>query len=897
MQNKLIKSKLNIFYALMACVFAVAMQSCTTQKNTFFFRSYHGICTRYNIFFNGNESYKEAVEVIDFAVKDNYTSILPVFNAPDKTEALKSSPQLDRTIEKCSKAIKKHSMFIRGVEHCKPIPNTYLLMGKAYFKRQDYADASSIFSYIINTHDNSKVWCEAHTWKARTYLATNRLDDAQEMLETARIPVSNSKKKQYRLHWLANFADYYLKVKEYEQASIYLTEVLHQKRIKKDFKTRVSFILGQVYQQLEQHADAAKQYAYVIKRTPPYEMEFNAAINLALCSPEKSKYEKTAYDKLRKMLKDERNATYRDQIFYAMSQLDLRNEETDKAIKNLEASVFWSMNNPHQKTLSALKLAEIYFAENQYIDAEKYYDTVVGIIPKTYPNYTEIRERARILKNLVQNLMVIKTEDDLQRIANMDEKERNKHISKLIDEYRKREEDRKADEEEKKQMMETANNQRNAAKAGNASGQWLFYNPTLVKQGMQSFRNRWGNRKLEDFWSVNELSAMNAFNNIAEDNKQEAANEEENTTGSTEKKTPLARTSDPENPAFYLQDVPFTEEQMAASNDAVAVALYNAGMIYFDDLNEAEKAVKLLEELVKRYPEHKLYPLACFQLYKLYIVLNNSEKSNFYKNIILEKFSDSDYAKIINDPDYYKKLATVREQGNLFYSSVYEAFKKSEYNRVVSLADEGLKKYPTPELSPKFDFLRTIALGKLNGNDTLKPLLEKISRNYPLTEIDTAAVELLKLLKQMEVAKPAAKDTTQQQAVEQVQSLYFYDEQAIHFVIVIVNMKDMGFEQLKSRIAAFGRDFFRLDKFEINSFYLDNTLQMITISNFQNKSKAMDYYNLMKVDTKYLESLNSNPEAKIYVISDVNYNPFYKNHQNKDKRTAYDAFFKEYYLK
>jgi hypothetical protein len=63
---------------------------------------------------------------------------------------------------------------------------------------------------------------------------------------------------------------------------------------------------------------------------------------------------------------------------------------------------------------------------------------------------------------------------------------------------------------------------------------------------------------------------------------------------------------------------------------------------------------------------------------------------------------------------------------------------------------------------------------------------------------------------------------------------------------------------------------------------------------FQDKSKAMDYYNLMKVDKKYLEALNSNPDAQIYAISDVNYNTFYK---NKEKRADYDTFFKEHYLK
>jgi hypothetical protein len=891
MQNRLKKNKLTVFYAVCCCALAGSLLSCNTQKNTFFYRSYHGITTRFNIYYNGHESYKEAVEVIDYAAKDNYTSILPVYNAPDKTEALKSSPQLDRTIEKCSKAIKKHSMYIRGVEYCKPIPETYLLMGKAYYKRQDYADALSIFNYNASTHTNAKIWVEANTWKARTYLAMNRLDDAQEVLETVRVPVFDCKKDKYKLHWEAAFADYYLKVKDYEQASIYLTEVLQHKHIKKDFRTRIRFILGQVHQLLGQNTDAAVQYEYVVKKTPPYEMEFNAAVNLALCSKENSKQEKSAYDKLRKMLKDERNATYRDQIFYAMAQLDLREEKTEEAIENLEASVFWSIDNMHQKTLSSLTLAEMYFNQSQYIESQMYYDTAINIIPTSYPNYNEIKERAAVLKNLVKNLVIIDREESLQRIANMGDKERERYIDSLVRDYKIQEEKRIAKEDAKTALIQTANDMKNAPKSG-GSGAWLFYNPTQLKLGMQEFRKRWGNRKLEDYWAVNDISIMNFF---VEETKQEEVGGEEDDEAAADKKTPASRTSDPENPAYYLQDVPFTQTQMDSSNEALVGALYNAGMIYYDDLDEVKKSVKLLEELATRYRGHKLYPLACFQLYKEYWVLRDEEKSDYYKNIILEEYPNSDFAAIINDPDYYKKIEAIRDQANAFYILVYDAYKKADYPAVVNLANEGLSKYPTPELSPKFEFLKAIALSKLFGNDTLKALLRDISYKYPTTEIDTAAAELLEILKRMETEKPVEKDTVQQQtsAVPDV-PIYTYDDKAFHFVIIIISIKEANIEPLKGKINTFNRDFFRLEHFDVGSFYLDDYNQLITVSKFQDKSKVMDYYKLMKVDTKYLESLNTNPNAKIYVISDANYNTFYK---NKDKWEEYEAFFKEYYLK
>jgi tetratricopeptide (TPR) repeat protein len=135
----------------------MTLLSCSTKKTAFVNKAYHGITTRYNIYFNGNESFKEAKDMLLKDIKDNYTDVLQVYVYPDKVKAMTLAPQWDRTIEKCSKAITKHSILVKGEEHCKPIDDTYLLMGQAYFYRQDYNDALRIFSYIINTHKNERL--------------------------------------------------------------------------------------------------------------------------------------------------------------------------------------------------------------------------------------------------------------------------------------------------------------------------------------------------------------------------------------------------------------------------------------------------------------------------------------------------------------------------------------------------------------------------------------------------------------------------------------------------------------------------------------------------------------------------------------------------------------------
>ena len=98
------------------------------------------------------------------------------------------------------------------------------------------------------------------------------------------------------------------------------------------------------------------------------------------------------------------------------------------------------------------------------------------------------------------------------------------------------------------------------------------------------------------------------------------------------------RVNNPNNPNFYLQDMPKNDEEVEKLNNDIATAMYNAGFIYYDDLNDKPKANELFEKLYNRYNHHKLAAPSCFQLYRSYLSLNDMEKSNYYKNLCLTRF-------------------------------------------------------------------------------------------------------------------------------------------------------------------------------------------------------------------------------------------------------------------
>ena len=125
--------------------------SCSTQKATWANIQFHNITTHYNIWWNGNESLKKGVAMMNDRYKDDYTRVLPVYKMGTKEESKSLNPQFDRAIEKSVKGIKKHSIFVDGQEHVPYIPKCYLMTAYATFYKHDFVTAASTCQMLVST--------------------------------------------------------------------------------------------------------------------------------------------------------------------------------------------------------------------------------------------------------------------------------------------------------------------------------------------------------------------------------------------------------------------------------------------------------------------------------------------------------------------------------------------------------------------------------------------------------------------------------------------------------------------------------------------------------------------------------------------------------------------------
>ncbi len=835
---------------------------------------------------------RQGIKDYDAQMKDNFSLVLPVYNFGDKS-GNKAANFSDNAIKKASKTIQKHSMFFNHKEYCKWIDDAYMLIGKAYFYKKDYGMARRTFEFVIKTYNDNDIKYDAMYWLAMANFQMGDFNRGEPMLDMLLNKINKGEApSKYEEKVNLAYANSFILQKNYEAAVPYLNRAL-ELNPKVKMKTRIYFILGQIYQKQEDPERAAAMYTEVLKHSSPYEMEFNAKINLAQCYTNKSTDRDYIVKKLKKMLKDEKNIEFQDQIYYSLAQISLTDRDTTMAIHYLGKSVSTSKNNNYQRAISALELADIYFSFPDYTMAQAYYDSTMQFLPPDFANYKALKKKTETLTDLVMQLQLISREDSLQALAIMPEDQRNKVIDKIISQYIAEEVKKQQSEQTKQQNQMFATQEDKSTTTSSSQGRWYFYNAATLASGFSTFAKKWGRRKLEDNWFLTDKAiTMPAVEQPVDTSQAAVARGSDTTAG----KKPEPKITNPKDRRFYTKDIPFTPAKVTASNKKIMDAYYKAGFIYIEGLNDYGHSIESFETLLQKYPDFAGKAQTYYELYILYSELKNDPKSDYYKNLLLTAYPETDYAKLLINPNYYKELASRKSESSKLYEVTYKAFQNQQYYMVISNAAEAHTKYKSDTaLLPRFDYLRALSLGKIEVADSMIVALNKIQKEYPKSPVSALAQEVMTSL-----TSPAGKGgqpgTNPADSASAVliaaESIYKFDSTAVHFYILIVNNSKVDVNALKIKIADFNSKLHDLDGLEVNSLLFDNNLEMVTVSNFDNAGTAMQYLLSIR-DSRYIfTKLETAGDYSDFVISVSNYPVLYK---SKDI-AKYQKFFDKKYL-
>lgn len=871
---------------LSAILLAIIMlASCSTKKNKWNRRAWHNMTSHYNVWWNGDESVKAGEKTLRQNVKDDYTKTLPVFNYGTKENALALNQNMDRTIEKDAVCIQKHSMRFNNKEYVRWIDNAFIDMGKAHFYKQDYVPARRTFEYAATQYRNSPDRFTATLWLAKTYIATKQFEKAEAMLQSILVAMDKGDKipKYVRTNIDLVYADYYIAMGKDNDAVKYLRSSLLSARGKYN-KTRAMFILGQIYKNQNDKPRATEQFKNVIKKHPSYEMTFEARMNLARCYDADTS---TIMKMLNKMLKDNKNNDFKDRIYYAMADVALENNNEKAGVKYLRKSVAASTTNNMQKIKSSLDVADILFANNDYVLSQAYFDTAVMTMDRSYPGYDSLLNLSVMLTDLVSNLTVYYTQDSLLRLADMDSIKRNAIIDKVIEDYKEEQKRLEEQREIEKQIAMNGGNEKPTSMVPDGNeGNWYFYNTATRTRGANDFKTKWGNRMLEDYWFIS--------------NKQSFAQEEEQMEELSEEE--LAKMSDEERQnylkgleisrdttqytqldrGYYLKQIPFTQQAKDQANAQIAEALNNIGFMYYSDLQDYQRSIEAYTELTDRYPDNSNEVSAWYYLYKMHSLRKETADAEKYKNLVLTKYPDSNQAKIILDPDYFVKEHEKGAEAEQLYSKTFEAYQNGQYQRVMMNVKKARQNYADDTLyMPRFEFLNAISLGYVEVVDSMAYSLLNLIQKYPESSIKPFALDVLLRANDMynlglniESARP--KD----EQIQEKESPYTFRPNDEYYVMVICNKK-VRINPLKVRISDFNKNNFRMDQLKIKNVMLNKDDALLYVEKFENVDKAIDYRTAMFLNDYVFGGIDKE-NYQVIIISVSNYPIFYQEKNVED---------------
>lgn len=745
--------------------------ACSTKKNTAMSRQWQAFNTRYNVYYNGDEHYRQTLKDMERDYQDEYTQRLMMH--PAEARANERLPQptgsFDRTIEKMQKAIQLHSIKkkpqkrsssqkdkeFRAREEFNPfLHNAWLMMGRAQYYNGDFLGAAATFFYIARHFKwLPQVVTEATLWQARCYCAMDWNYEAENLLRL----VKEKQLVNKNLRYLYNFtmADYLVRSDEPEKAIPYLEKTAAASHGTQ--RNRIYYLLGQTQQRLGNKQAAYQAYK---KAGSGQGIDYRAKFNARISQSEvyTGKNIKGEVGSLRALTRFERNKEYFDQIYYAIGNLYLSAGDTAQAMKNYATAVEKSERKGINQALAQLALGRLQFLQGDYVKAQPNYSAALPQLPADYPGYKEIQRRSDVLDELATYAGNVHLQDSLLDLSKLSEEEQMKVCKRLADEYTEQEK-RDLEKQRREEYLAEQEGRGEETRDPNAPQQftmnsdksWYFYNTTAKNAGKTEFQRRWGARKLEDDWRRRNKNTFdlgeNEEYNYNESTENGGGDGDKGTQSGAERDSVL-RSSDPHNAEYYFRNIPRTPEELRTCNDIIQEGLFNMGVILKDKLDDYPASRHQFMRLEERYPDN-IYRLdVYYNMYLMAVRENDTAEAERWRAKILSDFPTSPYGQAMRDPNYFENLRTMEKRQEQDYEEAYKAYLDNDNNVVHSLTQTMEEKYPLSPILPKFVFIDALSYLTQKEYDRFKERLTYLLDKWPDTDMTDVAGSILRGIKQ-----------------------------------------------------------------------------------------------------------------------------------------------------
>ena len=767
------------------------LSSCNMKKNTATNRLYHSLTARYNIYYNGSQAFIDGNLEKEKGNKDNFTEMLPLYMVGNKQSREIGKGQYDRAIEKSEKAIRLHSIkskpewksnkrksardreWLGRKEYNPFIWRAWMMLGKAQFQKGAFDEAAATFSYMMRLYQTQPVQSGlAKAWLAKCYTELDWLYDAEDVIRNMS---RDSMDFRTVKDWDYTYADYYIHVGDYEKAVPYLKKVIkHERRSVQ--RAREWFLMGQIQNRLGHRDEAYKAFRKVVGCHPPYEMEFNARI--AQTEVMASSDGRKMISRLKRMAISDNNQEYLDQVYYALGNIYMIQRDTLQAISAYEKGNKKSVRNGVEKGVLLLTLGNLYWEMEKFSDAHRCYGEAIGLLDRDRSDYEELSYRSKVLDELVPHTEAIHLQDSLLALSEMPEAERLEAIDRVIEALKQKEKEEReaqldAEAEELQSQMQQQQGDIDAPTlthtptaptlpTSQGNGQWYFYNPIAVSQGKNTFQQQWGRRENKDNWQRINVTVVRTQepeeSEDAEDQKSAETTdslafgglpEDPTQTGdsiATEESPAVedSTASDPHERAYYLAQIPFTEDQKAASHAIIQDGLFHAGIIFKDKLDNLALGERHLRRLTDNYENYEHLDEAWYHLFLLYSRRGDTTMADFCLSKLKDKYAESEWTVLLTDPYYVENARFGEHIEDSLYAATYDGFKNDRYEMVKANAKVSETRFPQGENRDKFLFIEGLSLLNEGDGDGCITRLKEVVERFPDSEVSEMAGMIIK---------------------------------------------------------------------------------------------------------------------------------------------------------
>ncbi|MEL6392183.1 MAG: tetratricopeptide repeat protein [Bacteroidota bacterium] len=651
---------------------------------------------------------------------------------------------------------------------------------------------------------------EGRLWLAWTLIKRDKLEEAQLILEDMRN--DRGTLADIREQGLAVQAYLYIESNNPNAAIPYLREAAEASN-KRQQRARYWYIVGQLHQQLGERALAAEAFNEVVDTRPDYELQLAAALNLAQNDFMSGNGDaETALNRLERMRKEDKNAPYESQIYYAtLANVALRSNDRPAGIDYLKKALASSTAGPAQRLEAYRLLGDLNYDATDYLAAKLYYDSTLSVMAESDTRYLEVSLRRDQLTDIAATLQDIALKDSLLVLANLSPEELTAKAEQILNERRQQ------------RIRNAEVPQDGGGNTANLSGSTFWaYDSRAMRRASRDFERDFGDRALEDNWRRSRRTDASLF--TAEG---DAPVEEE--------EGPIVVTEEEVQTLF--SEVPNSENDKRAMELQLSEAYFKLGRLYRDRLDDNAKAAETLEALNERYPGSNFEAESWYYLYLAHTDLGNAQRAAYYRDQLVDKYAGTNFERAITDPNFADQMNAEELQRERAYQQAYDLFVDGNYEQANNLAranqSQLLGQHP---LRAKYALLMAMTTGQTQGRDAYVNALRQVVAQYTDTPEQARAREILRILGETGARLPGGVE-------DGIGGNFTSTPDELHYLILVFTSRNVDLNEVKIAVSEYNQEYFRSARLRITNVYLgqENDVPVLVMRRFQNGEDAMEY--------------------------------------------------------